>query len=412
MQDKEISIVIVGHVDHGKSTLIGRLLFDTHSLSPDKMEEVKRVSKELGKDFEFAFVVDQLKEEREGELTIDTTQAFFKTQKRRYVIIDAPGHTEFIKNMVTGATQAEAAVLIVSAEKGVEEQTKRHAYILSMLGMSQVIIVINKMDLVNYDPARFTAIKDDMEGFLSRIGISASCFIPISARLGGGIAKPDKNAQWYKGPALVQALDSVDPRKKASKRPLRFPVQDIYQIDGQKLVVGKVASGVISQGQGATLLPCNEDISIDSIKVFQEKRSKAKEGENIGIVIDPAKDVKRGDVICQKGDAPELSSRFRGNVFWMAEKPLRVKDSIVLRCATQETECMVSGIEKRLNSSTLEEIEKDPGMLGTNEVGVVLFETAAPVAIERFNVVEELGRFVLESGGSLLGSGTINQTRI
>ncbi|MFH1996812.1 MAG: GTP-binding protein [Candidatus Omnitrophota bacterium] len=412
MENKETSIVIVGHIDHGKSTLIGRLLYDTGSLSPDRMDEVRKVSKELGKDFEFAFLVDQLKEEREGELTIDTTQAFFKTKKRRYVIIDAPGHAEFIKNMVTGATQAEAAVMIISAEKGMEEQTKRHAYILSLLGMSRVIVAVNKMDCVGYDQSIYESVRREAEEFLGRVGVKPSVFIPISASLGAGIAKKDKQMKWYGGPSLVDALDAVVPRKRHRERPLRFPVQDIYSIDGERILVGKVASGEVRQGQTAKLLPADAEVTIESIKVFQEKRTQASEGENIGLVVTTSADIKRGDVICANNNGPALTNRFKGNVFWMCEAPLSVGRTLTVRCATQEAFCTVQKIETRLDSSTLEELGKDCRELGLNEVGVVIFESTAPVVVEKFSFVEELGRFVLESGDTFLGSGTISHPGI
>ena len=212
-----MKIVIVGHVDHGKSTLIGRLFFDTGCLPEEKIEEVRKTCEALGRDMEFAFVMDHLEEERSQGVTIDTAQTFFNTDKRSYVIIDAPGHKEFIKNMITGASQAESAILIVDAEEGVREQTKRHAYILSLLGLDQVIVVINKMDLVNYKEETFNKLKDDVTAFLSSIKIKPSFVIPISAKEGDLVAKKLGRMEWYKGPTVLQALDAFKTRPGLSE---------------------------------------------------------------------------------------------------------------------------------------------------------------------------------------------------
>jgi len=410
MERKDIALVITGHIDHGKSTLIGRLLFDTNSLPRDKMEEALKASRELGKEFEFAFLVDQLQEEREKELTIDTTQAFFKTNKRHYIIIDAPGHAEFIKNMITGATQAEAAVVVVSAEKGVEEQTKRHAYILGLLGISTVIGVINKMDLVEYSRDRFESVRQELQKFFDRIGIKNPRVLPLSAKTGAGVLRRDKLMNWYKGPTLIEALDAIEPRAAVTRGPLRFPIQDIYPIEGKEVAVGRVVSGTIRRNQDVVILPSRKEARIDSIHVFGECKTQAREGENIGIQFTGQIKTQRGDVVCQKDDIPPLSKRFKGNIFWMSSEPLRVRDTFLLRCATQEAECSVVTIEKRLNSSTLEATEDNPQAVGLNEVGAVVLEAKTPLVIEKFTVREDLGRFGLEVGGSLVGSGTITGT--
>ncbi len=261
MNDQKLKFVIVGHVDHGKSTLIGRLLYDTNSLPEGKIEEIKQLCESLGKDIEFGYVMDHLEEERDQGITIDTAQTFFSTEKRDYVIIDAPGHVEFVKNMISGASQAEAAVLIVDAEEGVKEQTKRHAYILGMLGLSQVIVVINKMDLVDYAPQRFESVKRELLEFLSNINIRPSYVIPISAKKGDFIANKTGNVDWYDGPTLLEALDTFRTRESANEKPLRYVVQDVYSFD-KRIIAGRVESGIIRKGDRIKVLPSGEETRV------------------------------------------------------------------------------------------------------------------------------------------------------
>jgi sulfate adenylyltransferase large subunit len=410
MEKETIKIVIVGHVDHGKSTMIGRLLFETNSLPKGKIEEIKRVSKELGKEAELAYLVDQLKEERERNVTIDTTQIFFRTRKKNYVIIDAPGHVEFIKNMITGASLAEAAVLIVDTQEGVREQTRRHAYLLSLLGLSKVIVVFNKMDLIDFNMERFEEVKTELLQVLENLKIKPSFLIPISAKEGMNIAKkhPAK-LNWYKGPTLIDALDSIKLDISATKRPLRFPIQGVYEIDGERILMGRMASGIIKQGHKVILLPSGREAEIKAIRVFGEQRTIAEKGECIGVVLKESLPVKRGEVIAQKSPPPQPLNRFKGNIFWMSSEPLQINQAITLRCATQETKCVAERIEKRINSSTLEIIEENAKELKLNEAGMVEFKTEKPILAEEFSFVDELGRFVLEKEYNARGAGIITE---
>ena len=406
---ENLKFVIVGHVDHGKSTLIGRLLLETNSLSNEKMSELKKISKNLGKEVELAFLVDQLKEEREKSLTIDTTQTFFKTRRRKYIIIDAPGHVEFIKNMMTGASLAEAVVLIVDAKEGIMEQTRRHAYLTSMLGLSNIIVVFNKMDLIDYDKARFNVVKEELLKFFEGLKIKPLFMIPISAKEGANISRKSFKIGWYKGPSLIEAFDLLALDKKSVKKPLRFPVQDVYEIDSEKTIVGRLVSGILKQGQDITLLPLFKNTTIKSIKIFGKRMTSVSERTNIGLTLKESLFVKRGEVIIQKGDPLKPANCFKGNIFWISPKPLQLNETMVLRCANQEIECIVEKIEKRINSSTLEIVEEDAKRLNINEAGVVLLKTKKPVVIEKFNFIEELGRFVIERGYNTQGAGTITE---
>ncbi len=407
--DKDvIKIIIVGHVDHGKSTLIGRILFETKSLPEGRMAELKEISKELGKETELAYLVDYLKEERENNLTIDTTQIFFKSPRRNYVIIDAPGHLEFIKNMLTGATLAEAAVLIVDVKDGIKEQTKRHAFILNMLGINKVIVVFNKMDLVNYHRERFEEVKGELLEFLKILNITPLFSIPVSAREGDNVFRHSSAIPWYKGPALIGALDLVKLNVRTEEKPLRFPVQDIYEIDGEKIIVGRVSSGIISENQEVMIMPSLKETGVKSIEVFKERKKKAASGESIGLKLKNSFLITRGEIIVSKEESARSVSGFKGNIFWLGQNPLLTGEKALLRCATQEVEVIIQKIEKRINSSTLEVIEENAASLQLNEAGIILFKTASPLMVERFSFIEELGRFIIEKEGNLAGAGIIN----
>ncbi|MCK4245203.1 MAG: GTP-binding protein [Candidatus Omnitrophica bacterium] len=408
MEKESLKFVIVGHVDHGKSTLIGRLLFDTDSLPPDKIEEVEKASKGVGRKLEFAFLMDHLQEEREQGVTIDTTQTFFKSPKREYVIIDAPGHIEFVKNMITGASQAEAGLLIVDVNQGVAEQTKRHAYILAMLGLYQVVVILNKMDLVNFSEKRFRRVKQEVEKFLRTIDITPYFYIPISATKGDNVAGKSKNIPWHKGPTVLESLDSLKNRLPAENKPLIFPVQDVYRINGKRITVGRIEAGSIRQGQEIKILPSGQMTRVKSIEKFcEENIDRGDSGESIGITTQEPVFLDRGDVLCEPGKEPFLTDTFGANLFWMLKEDFGKKERITLRCTTQEISCRVTEIKKRINSSSLQVIEKDAGILRNLEVGEVMIKTKRPIAVKTFNDLAELGRFVLVKGNNICAGGII-----
>lgn len=402
---EQMKIVIVGHVDHGKSTLIGRLLYDTNSLPPERIEELKRTCEALGRDLEFAFVLDHLEEEREQNITIDTTQTFFKTDYREYVIIDAPGHKEFVKNMITGASQADAAILIVDANEGVMEQTRRHSYILSMLGLKKVIVVINKMDLVGYDKNKFENVKTDVLGFLDSVGIQPSYVIPICAKDGFNVAKRTEKTDWYNGLTILEALDKFQTKTNLDDKSLVFPIQDVYKIGDKRILVGRVENGSIKKGQEITFYPSKKETVIKSIEKYGQDPIEALSGDSIGVTLKDPLFIERGEVCFSKESNPIVTNRFKANLFWLSTQDFK-KDKIMLKCATQEVECNIK-INKRIDSSTLEVIEESSSILKNNEVGEVEIETKRPIVIENFNNVQELGRFVLERGYDTCAGGII-----
>jgi sulfate adenylyltransferase large subunit len=408
METESLRFVIVGHIDHGKSTLIGRLFYDTDCLPEEKIEEVRTICDALGKEMEFAYVMDHLEEERTQGITIDTTQTFFHTEKRDYVIIDAPGHREFTKNMITGASQAEAAILIVDADEGVQEQTRRHAYILGLLGLEQVIVVINKMDLVDFDEVRFNKVSDDIREFLTQIGTIPTYVIPISAKDGDNIASKSERMAWFQGPIILHALDSFKSLKDREDNPLRFPVQDVYNIDNKRIIAGRVESGTIKTNDEILVLPSGERTTVSSVEEYlNEEKTRAVAGESTGITVKDKLFIDRGDVICIGTDKPVMTNEIRGNVFWMDKEPLRTGESVYFKCSTQESKCLVKAIERRMDSSTLEIIEENADVLENREVGEVLLNFSNPIIVDNFNDTPDLGRFVIEKRFDTAGGGII-----
>ena len=404
---ERLKFVIVGHVDHGKSTLIGRLLYDTNSLKKEKIREVEQKSGELGRDTEFAFVMDSFKEEQDQGITIDTAQVFFQTAKRKYVIIDAPGHVEFVKNMVTGAAQAEAALLIIDAEEGVQQQTKRHAYILHLLGLKQVIVVVNKMDLVTYSQERFEEIRGEIQTFLKSVGVEPLMYIPISAKNGDNIVAVSTSLSWYDGLTVCDALDSLKCRKPITDKPLVFPVQDVYKISSKRITAGKIAEGKISAGQPIIVLPEGQKTVVKSVEKFLENVTACSAGESAGFTTNAPLFIERGNVVCSEDTKTAVRSTFKAHVFWLAKIEFEIDYKLLFRCATQESLCQIVKIEHKIDSSTLERIDGHAKKLKNLEVAEIVVKTDKPLVISTFNEIEELGRFVFEINGNLCAGGII-----
>jgi sulfate adenylyltransferase large subunit len=410
---ENLSFVVVGHVDHGKSTLIGRLLYDTNSLAPDTMEEVRRLSRDSDGMPEFAFVMDHLEEERTNRITIDTAQIVFKTAKRKYTIIDAPGHKQFLKNMITGSTQAQAAVLLVDAQRGLQEQTRRHAFMLSLLGVKQIMLAINKMDLVDYSKRHFEEVKQKTAAYLHKLDVEVGgeMTVPISARFGDNVAHSGSNLTWFEGPTFLQALDRFRPAPSVEERVLRFPVQDVYEIDGEKVLAGRVASGTVRSGQQVLFQPCDRSAVVDYIKKFNEKLDSAVAGESVGLVLkdgEVAGNLKRGQVACPAEDPPHVSDTIRAVVFWMNRQPLLKGETLDFKCATQQVPCRVEAIIDRLNSSSLELIAEDANELQETEVAKFTLKMDDHVATDPFEKVAEMGRFVLMRDNDIVAGGVLH----
>jgi bifunctional enzyme CysN/CysC len=403
-----LKIVFVGHVDHGKSTLIGRILHDTDSLPDGKIEQVKKACVEEGMDFEFAFLLDALLEEQEQNVTIDTTQIPFRTKKRRYAIIDAPGHKEFLKNMITGASNADAAILVIAASEGVREQSRRHAYLLTLLGIKQIIVVVNKMDLADYSEERFREIKNEYQKFLVELGLEARAFIPASAKTGDNVAERSKKLKWYHGPSVLEALDATEPTPSRVDLPLRFCVQDVYRFDERRIIAGRIETGTLKAGDELVFSPANKTSKVKSIERWNgDVDLAAIAGDSIGITLTEQIFVERGYVASHQTETPIETNRFHADLFWIAREPLRIGRLYDLRLATQEVKCQVVSIEQVMDSSTLEAIIDKHEELERNEVGRLTIQTRAPLVHDNHDRIPSLGRFVIVNDNVICGGGTV-----
>lgn len=403
--ERSMHIVITGHVDHGKSTLVGRLFFDTGCLPPDRMELLRQASEAQGKEMEFAFVMDQLEEERDRGITIDISHTFFRTAKRRYVIIDAPGHKEFLKNMITGSSQAEAALLLVDITEGIREQTLRHCFILGLLGFKQIAVLVNKMDAVAYSESRFRAIKGEIESVLGQLKITPTHVLPISAQRGENVATRSEQLSWFDGPTVLEALDSFT-LVTAEDKDLRFPVQDIYDLNGQSLVVGRVEAGTIKKGQNVHVFPRKAAGMVVEVKKFmQNDMPQAGAGHCIGIRFQ-GPPLQRGDVLVDK---PTLTATdaVRATIFWLIEKDYELGIPLTFRCATQEAQGVIERIYRRFDPATIEVIEQDARQIKAAEIADVLIKLNKPVLVDAFAEIPEMGRFVLEHAGHPVAGGIV-----
>ena len=408
LSSRLLRLVIVGHVDHGKSTLVGRLLSDTGTLPEGRLEFIRDICKQQGKEFEFAFLLDALEEEQEQGITIDTSQIFFSTAQRKYVIIDAPGHKEFLKNMVTGAADAEAALLMIDANEGVQEQSRRHGYILKLLGLTQVAVVINKMDLVGYDENVYNKIRTEYTTFLNSLGVEAQEFIPVSAKLGVNIASLKDEMPWYKGPTVLNMVDQFEKKPPPDHLPFRFPVQDVYKFDERRIIAGRVESGKLKSGDRVIFSPSNKQAVVKSIEAWSvpEQPYVATSSESIGFTLDEQIFVERGDVCSLMDQLPIVSTTFDANVFWMGKRNLEKGRKFTLKLNTQEVECEVVDFKKAIDASTLETLTNQD-YIAKNDVAELTLKTRTPVAFDLFGSIATTGRFVLVDEFDVCGGGII-----
>jgi len=406
--EPNLKVVFVGHVDHGKSTLIGRILHDTDSLSEGKIEHVKKACTAEGMEFEFAFLLDALLEEQKQNVTIDTTEIPFRTTRRRYAIIDAPGHKEFLKNMITGASRADAAILVIGADEGVREQSRRHAYLLSMLGIKHIIVVVNKMDLVDYSEKRFREIEQEYRKFLRELGLDARIFIPASAKEGENVARASMKMKWYGAANVLEALDLLEPQRRDVDLPLRFCVQDVYRFDGRRIVAGRIETGTLKVGDQLVFSPANKSSVVAAIERWNvQENGPAVAGDSIGITLSEQIFVERGYVASHENETPIEANRFHADLFWIVREPLRVAHLYNLRLATQDVKCEVVSIERVMDSSTLESKGDGREQLERNEIGRLTIQTRGRLVIDNHDRIPSLGRFVIIDDGQICGGGTI-----
>jgi bifunctional enzyme CysN/CysC len=406
---QKLRVVFVGHVDHGKSTLIGRILHDTDALPEGKVEQIKKASAAEGMGFEFAFLLDALLEEQKQNVTIDTTEINFRTPRRQYAIIDAPGHKEFLKNMITGASRADAAILVIGADEGVREQSRRHAFLLGMLGIKHVVVIVNKMDLVDYSEKRFREIEQEYRKFLRDLGSDAQTFIPASAKEGENVARASMKMKWYCGASVLEALDLLEPQRRDVDLPLRFCVQDVYRFDGRRIIAGRIETGTLRAGDQLVFSPANKSSVVATIERWNTKEtdSPAVAGDSIGVTLSEQIFVERGYVASHENETPIETNRFHADLFWIVREPLRVGHLYNLRLGTQEVKCEVVSIERVTDSSTLETKSDGREQLERNEIGRLIIQTRSPLVIDNHDRIPNLGRFVIIDDGHICGGGTV-----
>ena len=403
-----INLVIAGHVDHGKSTLIGRLLHDTDSLTEGKMAAVKAMSERRGMPLEYAFLLDALQAERDQGITIDTTQVLFNSKKRSYLIIDAPGHKEFLKNMISGAAQADAGVVVIDVEEGIQEQSRRHCYLLRLLGLKEIIIVVNKMDLIEYSQRKFNHLKKQIVEYLSEIDLACKAVVPISARDGQGLIDLSEKMPWYTGANFIDTLDQLPEANSTNDLPTRLPIQDVYKFDERRIIAGRIESGTLKIGDELLFTPSNKRAAIESFEVWNAKdqKTKAIAGESVGIILNEEIFIERGHIASLSTDAPIETNVFRGKVFWIGNKPIIAGDRLKIKIGTAEHISEVQSIENKIDLSSLEAIDVD--LLEKNDIGEVIFRTKSTVALDPFEKNHRTGRFVLINEYETVGGGIVS----
>jgi len=412
MAKPHMNLVMIGHVDHGKSTLVGRLLFETKSIPAHVIEQYKKEAEAKGKGtFEFAWVMDSLKEERERGLTIDIAHHRFDSDKYYFTVIDAPGHRDFVKNMITGTSQADAAVLVVSVYEGVQAQTKEHVFLSRTLGVGQLIVALNKMDAVNYDQKKYEAVKEDVTKLLKTIGYKMENiqWVPISAFKGDNVVTMSENMPWYKGQTFLQELDNFVLPVKPLTLPLRLPVQDVYSITGAGTVpVGRVETGVLKVGDKVVFLPSNKTGEIKSIEMHHESVPKAEPGDNVGFNVRGIArgDIRRGD-ICAHVDKPPTVARTFTAQMAVLQHPSVITEGYtpVFHCHTAQVACRFEELQKKLDPKTGQVLEEKPQFLKTGDIAIVKIRPTRPMVIERSKDIPQLGRFAIRDMGTTVAAG-------
>jgi len=407
-----LNVVFIGHVDHGKSTTVGRLLLDTGAIDARIIEQYRKEAAEKGKaTFEFAWVMDRLKEERERGVTIDVAHKEFESSKYYITIIDAPGHRDFVKNMITGTSQADAAVLVVSAKEGVQEQTREHIFLSRALGVPQMIVAVNKMDATTppYSQEAFNAVKGEVEKLLKSVGYKDIPFVPISGYVGDNVVKPSPNMSWYNGPTLVQAFDSLKLPEKPIDKPLRIPIQDVYSITGIGTVpVGRVETGVLNVNDQVIFMPANKTGEVKSIEMHHQPLPKAEPGDNIGFNVRgiSKNDIKRGDVCGKPDNPPTVVQEFTAQIV-ILNHPSVISPGYtpVFHAHTAQVACTITEIVKTLDPRTGGTKQEKPDFIKTGDVAIVKVTPTRPMVIEKSSEIPQLGRFAVRDMGITVAAG-------
>lgn len=411
---EDMNIVIVGHVDHGKSTLMGRLLADTGSLPEGKLEQVKETCRRNSKPFEYAFLLDALKDEQSQGITIDTARCFFKTEKRDYIILDAPGHIEFLKNMITGASRAQAALLMIDAKEGVQENSRRHAYMLSMLGIQQIAVVINKMDLVDYSQEVYEKVKKEYLEFLKQINITPKFVLPVSSFQGDNIVKRSDKMPWYDGMCILEMLDAFECEEEHDKQPFRMPVQDVYKFtrngDDRRIVAGTIETGTIRPGQEVIFYPSGKKSHIHKIESFNtDPIQEGKPGMAIGFTMKEQIYITRGEMMAIAGEPqPKTASRISANIFWLGKKDFVPGRLYFLKIGGEKVRVEVEEVKGVIDSSNLSSTDTKQAV-EKHEVAEVILKTDKPIAFDTVRESAGTSRFVIVDNYEIAGGGIITE---
>ncbi len=409
-----INMVFIGHVDHGKSTLVGRLLYELGEVSEQKMKNLKTEAEKIGKgSFEFAWVMDSLKEERERGVTIDIAHKKFETQKNYFTIIDAPGHKDFVKNMITGTSQADAAVLVVSTPDGVQPQTKEHAFLAKTLGVSQLVVAMNKMDAAGYDEAKFKKSQEEVSNLLKSIGykVDEVPFIPVSAFEGDNIKEKSDKLSWYKGDTFLAELDKLTAPEKPVDKPLRLPVQDVFSITGVGTVpVGRVETGIMKPGQKIIFMPSNVVGEVKTVEMHHEVIPQAEPGDNVGFNVRGVgkNDIRRGDVVGPVDNPPTVAEEFTAQIVVLQHpSAIAVGYTPVFHVHTAQIACTFTELIKKIDPKTGSVKEEKPEFLKTGDVAVVKIKPTKPLVVEAAKDFPQLGRFAIRDMGQTVSAGMI-----
>jgi bifunctional enzyme CysN/CysC len=399
-----LQLVVVGHVHHGKSTLIGRLLHELGALPVGKADELRAVSDRRGVAIEWSFALDAFQAERDQAVTIDTTRVWLRLPERDIVLIDAPGHGEFLANMVSGTAEAEAALLVVDANEGVQEQTRRHAYLLRLLGLEQIAVIVNKLDLVGFSEARFHELAGDARRFLAELGLTPRLVLPISARHGDNLTVASANMSWYRGPTLSEALQAFEARPSRDEQPLRLPIQDVYRHDDKRVLVGRIESGRLSVGDTLLFSPSNKLARIKSLEAWNAPApARAGAGQSVGITLDRPLFVERGEIASHQGDAPRLSHALHATLFWLGSAPLTAGQQLHLELATTDASVTVESIERVIDTDSLAARPVD--RVQRDQVAEVVLRSRALLALDEHARLPRTGRFVLRANGETVAGG-------
>jgi elongation factor 1-alpha len=415
MVEKEhMNLAMIGHIDHGKSTLLGRLLTEAGAIDPHLIEEYRKKAEAIGKaTFEYAWVMDTLKDERERGITIDVAHQRFDTNKYYYTIVDCPGHRDFVKNMITGTSQADAAVLVVDAKDGIMAQTKEHVFLSRTLGVTQLIIAVNKMDRVNYDQKRYEELKKEILALLKTVGYKEEhvTFLPVSAIEGENVTKRGDKLKWFDGPTLLDAMDLMKVPEKPIKLPLRIPVQDVYTITGVGTVpVGRVETGKLKKGDKIIFNPADKTGEVKTIEMHHEEIPEAVPGDNIGWNVRgiSRNDIRRGDVCGHTDTPPTVADEFTAQIVVLQHpSAITVGYTPVFHCHTAQVASTVTEISKKLDPKTGAVVEENPDFIKSGDAAIITIKPTRPLVIERVKEIPQLGRFAIRDMGQTVAAGMV-----